>query len=73
MVSSTSRGHAIILIDGIWVYEDDNTPVRSDRPCARCGKPPTQDGHDACIGFIQGAKSACCGHGVAEPIIVMEE
>ncbi len=32
--------------------------------CIRCGEPPTSEGHDACLGYIPGIKSACCGHGV---------
>lgn len=42
-------------------------------PCIRCGRPPTKEGFDACIGHIEGAYSACCGHGVHEPFIIMEE
>ena len=25
---------------------------------------PTKEGYDACLGYIEGAMSACCGHGV---------
>lgn len=28
---------------------------------------PTKEGYDACLGYIKGAKSACCGHGIEEP------
>jgi hypothetical protein len=28
---------------------------------------PTSEGYDACLGFIPGVESACCGHGVEEP------
>ena len=31
--------------------------------CQNCGKPPTPEGYDACIGHLKGVKYACCGHG----------
>lgn len=43
--------------------------MRDDRPCIRCGNPPTPEGYDACLGHLEGVKSACCGHGVSEPVI----
>ncbi len=33
-------------------------------PCKRCGKLPTPEGYDACLGYLPGVASACCGHGV---------
>lgn len=65
------RGHKIIY-NGSWQYED-GTPEDVNRPCARCGKPPTPDGHDACLGYIEGATAACCGHGVEEGYILRGE
>jgi len=32
-------------------------------PCARCGKLPDSNGHDACLGELPGVIAACCGHG----------
>lgn len=33
-------------------------------PCAKCGLPPTDDGHDGCLGTLPGPiMNACCGHG----------
>ena len=33
-------------------------------PCAHCGLPPTPEGHDGCLGTLQGdIKNSCCGHG----------
>jgi len=68
------RGHLVIFTRDVWRYEDgiklDDDP---NRPCLRCGRPPTSEGYDACLGFIPGADSACCGHGVSEPIFSMEE
>jgi hypothetical protein len=52
---------------------DTNELMNSKRPCKRCGKPPTKEGYDACIGNVKGfVKSACCGHGVEEPYIVLD-
>jgi len=71
--ASYHRGHLAYLGDDeVWRYADgvelDDDP---NRPCPRCGKPPTPEGYDACLGHIEGAVSACCGHGVHEPILVI--
>lgn len=34
-----------------------------DIGCRACCLPPTKDGFDPCLGEIEGADSACCGHG----------
>ena len=65
---SYSRGHAIIFRGRQWVYEDNETLVRDERECISCGNLPTPEGYDACLGHIEGATSACCGHGASEPI-----
>jgi hypothetical protein len=72
--ASYHRGHlAYHRADGRWYYEDgvcvDDDP---DRACPRCGKPPTPEGYDACLGHIEGATSACCGHGVHQMILMKE-
>jgi len=64
-----ARGHPITYRDGSWFYEDTGEPFDDSRPCIRCGKMPTPEGYDACIGNIPGASSACCGHGVGEGYI----
>ena len=66
MITSTTRGHkTIINKDGIEFYADTMVPVKwEERPCVKCGKMPTKEGYDACIGYIPGIKSACCGHGI---------
>jgi hypothetical protein len=69
MIRAFDRGWPIHW-DGVWRYEDGE-PL-SDRPCARCGKPPTPEGHDACLGHLDGVVAACCGHGVAEPYVLRE-
>lgn len=60
-----------------WEWED-GSPIEpsiggdTSRPCTRCGRYPTQEGHDACLGRIEGVTTACCGHGVEEPFITLE-
>lgn len=70
MVKSYSRGHEIYYDGDVWRYSDDNTICNDKRPCKRCGKMPTAEGYDACLGHIPGAVSACCGHGVEKPYTV---
>ena len=60
---SYSRGHRLIFI-GRWVFE--NGEEIYERICIRCGNLPTEEGYDNCLGYIEGVKSACCGHGVEE-------
>lgn len=69
------RGYLVWLWpDGLWRYEDgvavDDDP---DRICPRCGRPPTRQGYDACLGHIPGCVSACCGHGANEPFFLFDE
>jgi len=72
MVTSNSRGHQIYY-DGVnWRYTDTNEIENDSRPCVRCGCFPNQDGSDHCLGYIEGAISACCGHGVEEPYIIYD-
>lgn len=70
MVTGTSRGHKIIYTD-TWRWED-GVSIEVERPCARCGRMPTSEGYDACLGHIDGATSACCGHGLEDPHVVYE-
>lgn len=72
MVKSHSRGHKIYYDGSIWRYCDNNNPLDSEeRPCKRCGRMPTTEGYDACLGYMDGVVSACCGHGV-EPAYVVK-
>ena len=75
MATSYSRGHKIYFDHQMkeWKYLDDNTSTSVERPCKRCGKMPTKDGGDACLGHIPGAISACCGHGVSRKFILFKE
>ncbi len=60
------RGHPIGFNEhtGQWLYSDTQTLADDSRPCPRCGRMPTPEGYDACIGYVPGAMSMCCGHGV---------
>lgn len=72
MVKSYSRGHEIYYDGEHWRYTDNNEMWNDNRPCKRCGRYPTKEGHDACLGHIEGVKSACCGHGVENPYVLYD-
>lgn len=75
MIKSHLRGHEIYFDEenAVWRYLDNNEVADDSRPCKRCGEFPTKEGYDACIGYVDGAISACCGHGVDKPIRIKEE
>ena len=60
------RGHPIVWIDEMWVYEDTKeSTVENERPwCRHCKKEDTPEGHDGCIGVLNSdiVMNACCGH-----------
>ena len=63
---SKLRGHDIEYVNGKCIYSDTKEPTANnwqDRPCGRCGKHFTKEGHDACLGTLPGVMNACCGHG----------
>lgn len=65
-----NRGHKIKFIPCRgWIYSDDFSSITVERPCKKCGRLPTIEGYDACLGFIEGVSSACCGHGVKEGFV----
>jgi len=69
-VLSHSRGHAIYFDGSEWRYVDNEKLLRDEeRACIRCGKLPTPEGFDACMGHIENATSVCCGHGVEREVI----
>ena len=70
-VQSHDRGWSTFWNGREWIYEDTKEPVRIDRPCVNCGENPTLEGYDHCLGFIEGAWSACCGHGGREDKYIM--
>ncbi|TAH62778.1 MAG: hypothetical protein EWM50_04995 [Gottschalkiaceae bacterium] len=70
MITSNSRGHQTYY-DGLnWRFTDNKQIDNGTRECKRCGRKPTLEGYDACLGHIEGATSACCGHGVEEKHII---
>jgi hypothetical protein len=64
MAGSWSNGNPITFIDGVWRYSDNMEIADNPRKCPKCGRVPTDNGHDACLGNIPGVFAACCGHGV---------
>lgn len=72
MVTSYSRGYEIYYNteDNQWHYTDNDEIASIERPCKRCGCKPTKEGYDACLGHIDGAIHACCGHGVEKGYIM---
>lgn len=70
MIKGHSRGWDIYYDGKDWRYADNDKIMDDSRPCKRCGRMPTAEGYDACIGFIPGATSACCGHGVENGYVV---
>lgn len=71
---SWDRGNKIIFSykTQSWYYIDTMKIVNHRRACIRCGQRPTKEGHDACLGYIPGVESACCGHGRHTPIMIKE-
>jgi hypothetical protein len=73
MITSHCRGHIIVYVNNQWRYQDDNSVCDDSRACAKCGEYPTKEGYDACLGHIEDAAFACCGHGIEEPFISFEK
>ncbi len=70
--SAHFRGHPVFYTDNEWCYSD-GMMADENAACARCGELPTQEGYDACLGYIPRVISACCGHGVEAPYLIFEE
>ena len=68
------NGAEVYYEDGEWYYSDNSESAKETkrRECPACGKMPTKEGHDACLGTLPGVKHACCGHGVEEGYIMFE-
>lgn len=82
MITGHKRGNETYYDEEAQIsryVEDDVSTKEEERPCVRCGKMPidiireTGKGIDACLGYIPGVFSACCGHGVTDPIMIYEE
>ena len=64
---------ALYYKDGEMVhYDRKNKKVSNPRPCPKCKKLPTPEGHDACLGNLPGVEEACCGHGKGGGYILFE-
>jgi len=73
MVKSKNRGNDIEFINNVWIYSDSQEPVASNhthKPCGHCDRAYTEEGHDGCLGTLQGLMNACCGHGNIEEAYV---
>jgi len=63
-----SKGWPVVYDGEKWVWEDSGISLNDEeRPCRRCGRWPTPEGYDACMGFIEEVTNACCGHGAEKP------
>ena len=71
--TSFNRGHKVVWDGSQWLYDDTKEPSNYERPCPRCGHMPTPEGHDHCLGHIDGVTSACCGHGVHKGFILYKD
>ena len=72
MITSHSRGHEIYYDGEYWRYVDSGEIDNDNRVCKRCGRKPTVEGYDACLGHVDGCTSVCCGHGVEDGYEVRE-
>ena len=78
--SAFKRGHEIKWVpeEDKWVYADTEEPIRVDgeeneRPCVKCERMPTEEGHDPYVANLPGVENACCGHGVEPGYISFED
>jgi len=60
---SLYRGHVINCKNSEWFYDNGQPVAGVDKPCGHCGKENTAEGHDGCLGTLNGVMNACCGHG----------
>lgn len=74
------RGHLLRMFrDGQWRWADNGRFAASrsapggDRCCILCGEPATPEGCDACLGPIEGAQAACCGHGLDRGYVLWDD
>lgn len=71
-IKAKYRGHDIVCIGGEWYYENYMQSVQSkpNISCSHCKVEPTKEGHDACLGTLNGVMNACCGHGLDDEAYV---
>lgn len=66
-------GYAIIPIEDYHELRGVKGFVENSWPCAKCGATgPTSEGHDPCLANLPGVIHACCGHGVDEGYLMLE-
>lgn len=70
MVTSYSLGYEIQYINNQWIYSDTKELIDKPRLCKYCGKYPTKEGYDGCLGYLPNVYSACCGHNIEKPYVV---
>ena len=58
-----------VNIDGEFIRTNHEEMLWNERPCRRCKKYPTTEGHDYCIRNLPDVDFACCGHGVNIPYV----
>ena len=58
---------------GEWRYCDDDGLVHDLRLCPRCLCLRVVNGQDPCIANLPNVRSACCGHGVTFPYVVLND
>lgn len=51
------------MTSDLKVYTPDLAGSGQFGICIKCGKPPTPEGHDGCLGTLPAVMNACCGHG----------
>lgn len=75
MITSNILGHQVVFKSPHWYFVESGKKVdNNDLPvCAKCKHPPTKEGYDPCLGHINNAISACCGHGVDKPIFLFSK
>ena len=77
-IQSYWYGHPIEYSSNGWIFVNTGEPIPEHTPenagsgqygvCVHCKKPPTKEGHDACLGTLPVGivMNACCGHGRAD-------
>lgn len=69
-ITSTCFGRPISWNESKKRWEPQGT---TGDGCPKCGRKPTPEGYDPCLGHIPGAVAACCGHGAANPTVTFPD
>lgn len=73
MITAINNGYVIEYINDKWVQQDTKESADIIRPCKYCGKLPSKEGYDGCIGFLPNVKYACCGHDIIKPYVIFND